>query len=217
MVESLLQRGSPLEVRDRAGNLPWHFAVHGKAVDLVNFLLDRGCPLDAANDSGQNALHFAAETGANQQQRHRFGSGVHTGSDVLCKAHCICRVDQLSTRQPTNLKQTSGEEAVVAGSTFRYEGLTHILLMRIQSACSAYAKQGGSGIRSAVAVHYLPEPFAEHPIAGSLAMVEALLERGAAPDAACAAGKTALHYAAAVRFPLKKFACSPRFALSVAM
>ena len=64
MVENLLERGCPLDVRDRAGNLPWHFAVHGKAVDLVTYLLDRGCPLDAVNDSGQNALHFAAETGA---------------------------------------------------------------------------------------------------------------------------------------------------------
>ncbi len=64
MVQNLLERGCPLDVRDRAGNLPWHFAVHGKAVDLVTYLLDRGCPLDAVNDSGQNALHFAAETGA---------------------------------------------------------------------------------------------------------------------------------------------------------
>ena len=64
MVQNLLDRGCPLDVRDRAGNLPWHFAVHGKAVDLVTYLLDRGCPLDAVNNSGQNALHFAAETGA---------------------------------------------------------------------------------------------------------------------------------------------------------
>ncbi len=64
MVENLLERGCPLDVRDCAGNLPWHFAVHGKAVELVTSLLDRGCPLDAVNDNGQNALHFAAETGA---------------------------------------------------------------------------------------------------------------------------------------------------------
>ena len=67
MIENLLERGCALDVRDRTGNLPWHFAVHGKAVDLVAFLLDRGCALDAVNDSGQNALHFAAETGVNAQ------------------------------------------------------------------------------------------------------------------------------------------------------
>ena len=118
-MESLLQRGCPLEVRDRAGNLPWHFAVHGKAVDLVTFLLDRGCPLDAANDGGQNALHFAAETGA--KQRHPSERQWRAQRHVIrcVKSAAWYMVDLSSTHPPTSLKQTSCGAAMIVSNSCR--------------------------------------------------------------------------------------------------
>jgi ankyrin repeat protein len=66
MVNLLLERGSPVDVRSTEGATPLMNAVQQGSVEKATLLLDRGADPDAKDSRGFTALHRAAEMGQTQ-------------------------------------------------------------------------------------------------------------------------------------------------------
>ena len=67
-VQEVLKRGAKLDIVDKAGWSPLHFATFfSDQTDVMKLLLDAGANVNAQNDRGITALYFAAATGHEAQ------------------------------------------------------------------------------------------------------------------------------------------------------
>ncbi|WP_439638828.1 ankyrin repeat domain-containing protein [Nevskia sp.] len=67
-VSAVLARGAKLDLVDKAGWSPLHFATFfSDQTDILKVLLDAGANVNAQNDRGITALYFAAATGHEKQ------------------------------------------------------------------------------------------------------------------------------------------------------
>lgn len=63
-VQELLKRGAKLDIVDKAGWTPLHFAAYfSDSAEVMRLLLDAGARIDAQNDRGITPLYFAAGIG----------------------------------------------------------------------------------------------------------------------------------------------------------
>jgi hypothetical protein len=85
MLQHLLRRGSPVDVRSIEGATPLMNAVQTGSVRQVTFLLDHGANPVAADDRGFTALHRAAEMGKTDMVRILLARGAFP--DVEAQGH----------------------------------------------------------------------------------------------------------------------------------
>ena len=60
LVELAITKGENLNVRDRKGRTPLHYASQVNAVEAAKVLIDRGANIEAVDDNGYTPLHYAA-------------------------------------------------------------------------------------------------------------------------------------------------------------
>ena len=76
-VTELLKRGAKLDIVDKAGWTPLHFATFfSDDTDVMAALLDAGAAVNARNDRGITALYFAAATGHEAQVKLLLARGA---------------------------------------------------------------------------------------------------------------------------------------------
>jgi len=63
VVEQIIGLGVDVNVKDKHGLTPLHYAVHVRSKDIVQFLIDNGADVDAADEYGLTPLHYATKQG----------------------------------------------------------------------------------------------------------------------------------------------------------
>ena len=92
-VQALLKRGAKVDVVDKAGWTPLHFATFFSTdTAVMKTLLDAGASINAQNDRGITALYFAAATGHEQQVKLReVASRTEESRRVLRREESVLR------------------------------------------------------------------------------------------------------------------------------
>lgn len=76
VVETLLQFGASLSVKDKHGNSPLHLAVLGCHPSMTDLLVKKGASVNATNNRQQTPLHIAAELGFTEVVQVLVGHGA---------------------------------------------------------------------------------------------------------------------------------------------
>ena len=79
MVRGLLRRGVPIDVTDREGNTPLHFAAGAGKTELVGYLIGKGADVNAVNLYGDSPLERAS---ANHRMDVVQVLSAHGGKDI---------------------------------------------------------------------------------------------------------------------------------------
>jgi hypothetical protein len=79
VVRGLLQRGVPIDARDREGNTPLHFAAGAGRTELVGYLIGKGTDVNAVNLYGDSPLERAS---ANHRMDVVQVLSEHGGKDI---------------------------------------------------------------------------------------------------------------------------------------
>ena len=79
VVRGLLQRGVPIDARDREGNTPLHFAAGAGKTELVAYLIGKGADVNAVNLYGDSPLERAS---ANHRMDVVQVLAAHGGKDL---------------------------------------------------------------------------------------------------------------------------------------
>jgi hypothetical protein len=62
MVRSLIEKGASLNIVDKYGHTPLHFAVREEHYEIVKLLIEKGANLNTENKYGDTPLHKAAKS-----------------------------------------------------------------------------------------------------------------------------------------------------------
>jgi len=114
-VKLLVKRGADVNLVDRAGWAPLHFAVYfGTDTAVIDALIAGGAKLNAQNDRGITPLYFASITGHELQVKRLLAAGAD--SNVASKSgYTPLRVAQIKGLQGTAaLLKTSAQTRVNA-------------------------------------------------------------------------------------------------------
>jgi len=71
----LIEKGAALDVKDRLGNTPLHYAA--QSLEISKLLLSRGANINAQNNDGQTPLHKAIEYGSRAVYLHLTEQGAN--------------------------------------------------------------------------------------------------------------------------------------------
>ncbi len=98
---------SLIDMVDKKGNIPLHYAINTKNIDVVKLLLKAGSDVNIVNNKGYNALHTA----------------------ILTKSIKICKLI-LSTMIDINARINTGETALHLACTFQLEKVVALLIKK---------------------------------------------------------------------------------------
>ena len=76
VVRQALDSGIDINVKNKEGNTPLHWASRGGHLHIVRELLSRGADIEAKNDEGNTSLHWACYTGQTEVTRELVKNGA---------------------------------------------------------------------------------------------------------------------------------------------
>lgn len=199
LARALLAAGAAVEARDRLGRMPLSYAARSGHLALVDLLLENGAPINARNLAGSTALYLAAENdrlavmqrllakGADPNLSGRGGvtpiaAAAFMGNDRIVEVLLAQGVD------PNGIDKTGKAPIVYAASL----GFTPVVRRLLDAGVDVNARYGND-----LTVLMWAAGYAEN--AGAIdaeAVVNLLVDRGAAIDAVDNRGRSALMTAA---------------------
>ena len=178
----LLKHGAAVDAVDAKGHAALHYAAAGYRTwhaKVAWLLLDRGADVNAAVPSGHTALHFAAESGHIDVARLLLDRGADAGATTAAEQDSV----GFGSAQPLHLAAYHKRLALVE--------------LLLASGADVRARASWKDVTAVTPLHcaVLKHHLAHSPTHEAAAVVGALLDAGAAVDAAAFADWQPLHLA----------------------